>query len=180
MNRNDDLLNIALKTEQAGCRKDDTQCCGRCKKPTIEELEAQVKRLSAERDAVLAESAEIQKRTQQLIDIINKADNSYCMCGEAMKNHGHGGCGHPTGMFDYHYGRWSEYETPATDAILASLRAEVIEWMETEISAIDTTYRGDPSYEHDAYWMKNEVLDVAESAKNAFCAQLRSKSEVQS
>lgn len=36
MNRNDDLLNIALKTEQAGCRKDDTQCCGTCSKSSIE------------------------------------------------------------------------------------------------------------------------------------------------
>lgn len=32
MSRNDDLLNQALKTEQAGCRKDDTQCCGKCQK----------------------------------------------------------------------------------------------------------------------------------------------------
>lgn len=37
MNRNDDLLNQALKTEQAGCRKDDTQCCGKCEKRTSRE-----------------------------------------------------------------------------------------------------------------------------------------------
>lgn len=43
MNRNDDLLNQALKTEQAGCRKDDTQCCGKCVKPTYEQLAAQLK-----------------------------------------------------------------------------------------------------------------------------------------
>ncbi|MDV5486547.1 hypothetical protein QM155_04910 [Enterobacter hormaechei] len=71
-------------------------------------------------------------------------------------------------------------KTPATDAFLAEVRAEVIEWLETEISAIDTIYRGDPSYEHDAYWMKNEVLDVVESARNAFAAQSLSKSGVQS
>lgn len=70
--------------------------------------------------------------------------------------------------------------TQATDAFLAEVRAEVIEWLETEISAIDTIYRGDPSYEHDAYWMKNEVLDVVESARNAFAAQSLSKSGVQS
>lgn len=83
-------------------------------------LEAQVKQLAAERDAVVAESAGIQKRMQQLIDIINNASNDWCMCGEAMESHGHGGCSHPTGMFDYHYGRWSESETatPATDDIL--------------------------------------------------------------
>lgn len=58
MNGNDDLLNIALKTEQAGCRKDDTQCCGKCKKPTYEELEAQVKLLGVQLElSVAAERA---------------------------------------------------------------------------------------------------------------------------
>ncbi len=67
--------------------------------------------------------------------------------------------------------------TPATDRIVAGIKAdgqsEVIEWLDTEITAIDTMYRGDPSYEHDAYWMKSEVLDVVESARKAFTAQLR-------
>lgn len=87
----------------------------------------QVRLLTEQRDAVVAESSGIQKRMQLLVDIINNADNSYCMCGDAMKSHGHGGCGSPTGMFDYHYGRWveSETETPATDAAIAALRAEV-------------------------------------------------------
>ncbi len=35
----------------------------------------------------------------------------------------------------------------------------VSEWLEIEISAIDTRYRGSPSYDHDAYWFKNEVLE---------------------
>lgn len=68
-------------------------------------------------------------------------------------------------------------ETPATDAFLAEVRSqaqsEVIEWLDAEITAIDTMYRGDPSYEHDAYWMKSEVLDVVELARKAFAAQLR-------
>ncbi|EBB8134206.1 hypothetical protein EB259_14650 [Salmonella enterica] len=68
-------------------------------------------------------------------------------------------------------------ETPATDAFLAEVRAsaqsEVIEWVDAEITAIDTMYRGDPSYEHDAYWMKSNVLDVVELARKAFVAQLR-------
>ncbi|HEM8686452.1 TPA: hypothetical protein U2Q49_000812 [Citrobacter koseri] len=68
-------------------------------------------------------------------------------------------------------------ETPATDALLAEARAqaqsEVIEWLDAEITAIDTMYRGDPSYEHDAYWMKSNVLDVVELARKAFAAQLR-------
>ncbi|ENK5206808.1 hypothetical protein AB3T73_000252 [Klebsiella aerogenes] len=67
--------------------------------------------------------------------------------------------------------------TPATDRIVAGIKAdgqsEVIEWLDAEITAIDTMYRGDPSYEHDAYWMKSEVLDVVELARKAFSAQLR-------
>ncbi|WP_199783555.1 hypothetical protein [Cronobacter dublinensis] len=66
---------------------------------------------------------------QKLIQIINNADNSYCMCGEAMETHAHGGCGHPTGMFDYHYNAWLEAdtETPATDAFLREVRAQGVE-----------------------------------------------------
>lgn len=62
-------------------------------------------------------------------------------------------------------------ETPATETILAGVRSEVIEWLDAEISAIDPVYRGDPSYEHDAYWMKNEVRDLVESAKKVFSCQ---------
>ncbi|CAM8054500.1 TPA: hypothetical protein ACYSC8_000929 [Citrobacter freundii] len=62
-------------------------------------------------------------------------------------------------------------ETPATETILAGVRSEVIDWLDTEISAIDPVYRGDPSYEHDAYWMKNEVRDLVESAKKVFSCQ---------
>ncbi len=68
-------------------------------------------------------------------------------------------------------------ETPATDRIYSGIKAdaqsEVIEWLDAEITAIDTMYRGDPSYERDAYWMKSEVLDVVELARKAFSAQLR-------
>lgn len=67
--------------------------------------------------------------------------------------------------------------TTATDRIVAGIKAdaqsEVIEWLDAEITAIDTMYRGDPSYERDAYWMKSEVLDVVELARKAFPAQLR-------
>lgn len=77
---------------------------------------------------------------------------------------------------------WAVYskpdlETPATDRIYAVIKAdaqsEVIEWLDAEITAIDTMYRGDPSYERDANWMKSEVLDVVELARKAFSAQLR-------
>lgn len=76
-----------------------------------------------------AESDKTSERMQQLIQIINNADNDYCMCGDAMKNHTHGGCGHPTGMFDYHYNQWLQVEnkTPATDAFLAEVRAQGVD-----------------------------------------------------
>lgn len=72
---------------------------------------------------------------------------------------------------------WWQVEFPATSAYLAGIKAdaqsEVIEWLDAEITAIDTMYRGDPSYEHDASWMKSEVLGVVELARKAFPAQLR-------
>ena len=70
--------------------------------------------------ALAAENAMLKQRTQQLIDIISNTDNDYCMCGSAMKDHVHSGCGYPTGMFDYYYNQWleSDNKTPATDAFL--------------------------------------------------------------
>ncbi|WP_373879462.1 hypothetical protein [Klebsiella variicola] len=75
-----------------------------------------------------AENAYLASRKQQLIDIIRNADNDYCMCGDLMKSHVIGGCGHPIGMFDYHYNKWLEEgdETPATDAYLAGIKADAI------------------------------------------------------
>lgn len=63
--------------------------------------------------------------------------------------------------------------TPATDVFLAEVRTEVIEWLDAEISAIDPVYRGDPSYEHDAYWMKGKVRDLIQKSRELFAAQLR-------
>lgn len=76
--------------------------------------------------ALAAENAMLKQRTQQLIDIISNTDNDYCMCGSAMKDHVHSGCGYPTGMFDYYYNQWleSDNKTPATDAFLAEVRAQ--------------------------------------------------------
>ncbi|MBR8188584.1 hypothetical protein KDW82_05855 [Burkholderia vietnamiensis] len=42
------------------------------------------------------------------------------------------------------------------------------DWLETEISAVDCWYRGDPSYEHDAYWMKERALKLVQEAKAIF------------
>lgn len=78
---------------------------------------------------LVAENADINDRLQKLIQIVNNADNSYCMCGDSMESHVGGGCGSPTGMFDYHYNAWleSEKETPATDAFTAELRAQGVD-----------------------------------------------------
>ena len=79
--------------------------------------------------ALAAENAMLKQRTQQLIDIISNTDNDYCMCGSAMKDHVHSGCGYPTGMFDYYYNQWleSDNKTPATDAFLAEVLAHGVE-----------------------------------------------------
>lgn len=78
---------------------------------------------------VAAESESVKSRMQLLVDIVNNADNSYCMCGSAMKDHGIYGCGSPAGMFDYHYGKWieSEAETPATDAFIRELMSKGVD-----------------------------------------------------
>lgn len=93
-----------------------------------------------------AEAESIKSRMQLLVDIVNNADNSYCMCGSAMKDHGIYGCGSPAGMFDYHYGKWieSEDETPATEAFTREMMAKGVdalveqeksEWMESYIKS---------------------------------------------
>ncbi|EPP1460110.1 hypothetical protein ACUL24_001294 [Escherichia coli] len=102
-----------------------------------------------------AENAMLKQRTQQLIDIISNTDNDYCMCGSAMKDHVHSGCGYPTGMFDYYYNQWLESynKTPATDAFLAEVRASAIpdeaterdlfeEWVMEKIFISKTTLEG--------------------------------------
>ncbi|MDN7892370.1 hypothetical protein QZM93_27545, partial [Burkholderia cepacia] len=42
------------------------------------------------------------------------------------------------------------------------------DWLRTEISAIDCWYRGDPSYEHDAYWMKERALNLVNEAEKLY------------
>ncbi|HII3217856.1 TPA: hypothetical protein ACY3HR_004820 [Citrobacter freundii] len=113
-------------------------------KPTYEELEIQLANAESKCRELAAESDKTSERMQQLIQIINNADNDYCMCGDAMKNHTHGGCGHPTGMFDYHYNQWlqAENKTPATDAFLAEVRAQGVEMLvkHCEQKALEKSY----------------------------------------
>lgn len=135
MNRNDDLLNIALKTEQAGCRKDDTQCCGNGKKPTYEELEAQFKQLAAE-------NAALKSANGVALKILNDEETIVTSLWASSIQE-------------------VEVETPATDAILASLRAEGVEMFASETEKLE--------------WHESTTRFVRK-----FAAQLRSKSEVQS
>ncbi|WP_449555245.1 hypothetical protein [Lelliottia amnigena] len=95
----------------------------------VAKLQSQLTALTSQLESVVAENAVSNDRLQKLIQIINNADNSYCMCGDAMRNHAHGGCGYPTGMFDYCYSQWLESgkETPATDAFLAEVRASGVD-----------------------------------------------------
>lgn len=92
----------------------------------MRQADAAVKLAHEKFSALTAENAMLKQRTQQLIDIISNTDNDYCMCGSAMKDHVHSGCGYPTGMFDYYYNQWleSDNKTPATDAFLAEVKTE--------------------------------------------------------
>ncbi|HII1964843.1 TPA: hypothetical protein ACYZXY_003326 [Escherichia coli] len=95
----------------------------------LAECSDRLSELKARCAALAAENAMLKQRTQQLIDIISNTDNDYCMCGSAMKDHVHSGCGYPTGMFDYYYNQWleSDNKTPATDAFLAEVLAHGVE-----------------------------------------------------
>lgn len=92
----------------------------------MRQADAAVKLAHEKFSALAAENAMLKQRTQQLIDIISNTDNDYCMCGSAMKDHVHSGCGYPTGMFDYYYNQWleSDNKTPATDAFLTEVKTE--------------------------------------------------------
>ncbi|WP_019407202.1 hypothetical protein [Stutzerimonas stutzeri] len=48
---------------------------------------------------------------------------------------------------------------------------EALDWLDTEVSAIDTWYRGSPSYERDAGWFKAEVLRMIEGRRAALAAK---------
>jgi hypothetical protein len=85
--------------------------------------------LKKERGQLATENAALLIRLRNIIDIVSKADNRYCMCGESMDSHILGGCGSPIGMLDYHFGKLTEEnpDTPATDAYLNSVRADGVD-----------------------------------------------------
>ncbi len=112
-----------LEADLAGLAEDHQKAT-----ESIKQADAAVKLAHEKFSALAAENAMLKQRTQQLIDIISNTDNDYCMCGSAMKDHVHSGCGYPTGMFDYYYNQWleSDNKTPATDAFLAEVRAQCL------------------------------------------------------
>lgn len=110
MNRNDDLLNQALKTEQAGCRKDDTQCCGKCEKPTYDQLAAQLA-------DVVEENAALKKAIPPL-KMVNSFDDSWDDVSIAEEI----GFNHAISTILRNLP-----ETPATDHFLAEQRAVGVE-----------------------------------------------------
>ncbi|EEZ9760742.1 ead/Ea22-like family protein [Escherichia coli] len=113
-----------LEADLAGLAEDHQKAT-----ESIKQADAAVKLAHEKFSALAAENAMLKQRTQQLIDIISNTDNDYCMCGSAMKDHVHSGCGYPTGMFDYYYNQWleSDNKTPATDALLAEVRAQGVD-----------------------------------------------------
>ncbi|EPC3780555.1 hypothetical protein ACRZEV_000502 [Citrobacter farmeri] len=142
-------------------------------KPSYEELEAQAKQLKIDADCykkgMEASNARLVQIAAELsaIDAIHNnavfiTDEHYEQCPSEVQKI---------------IGALAVLQIPAYQAFLVEVRAhaqsEVIEWLDAEITAIDTMYRGDPSYEHDAYWMKSNVLDVVELARKAFAAQFR-------
>ncbi|HFL4779187.1 TPA: ead/Ea22-like family protein [Escherichia coli] len=110
-----------LEADLAGLAEDHQKAT-----ESIKQADAAVKLAHEKFSALAAENAMLKQRTQQLIDIISNTDNDYCMCGSAMKDHVHSGCGYPTGMFDYYYNQWleSDNKTPATDAFLDEVKTE--------------------------------------------------------
>jgi len=50
---------------------------------------------------------------------------------------------------------------------------DVFGWLETEVTAISCRYHGDPSYDHDAYWMRDRVVKLIGEARNLFVEAMR-------
>lgn len=198
MNRNDDLLNQALKKEQAGCRKDDTQCCGKFKKPTYEELEAQLKQLAAQLElSVAAERAwettmmrvcgedgplSVAGKFNQLAaesaalkafgDKLNDMHNDLNGEGTGIQGRAEVACQQVA--IEAAMEEFDAIKTPATDTILACLRAEGVEmFAESQKAYVRDNRNSLDAMNRAAYC--GSALDA-----ERFAAQLRSKSEVQS
>ncbi|MEH3399160.1 hypothetical protein POW04_10040 [Enterobacter cloacae] len=161
LNRSRRLCDAALANERVW-ETAMMQVCGEDGPKSVAEKFAA---LEARCAALAAENAESEKRMQQLIQVINNADNDYCMCGDEMKNHVHGGCGHPTGMFDYHYNQWlkSANKTPATDDFLAEVRAQGVKSLSNAVQSVISERQRQQSAEgwtpeHDDQYGESQLL----------------------
>jgi hypothetical protein len=54
-----------------------------------------------------------------------------------------------------------------------AVKDDVFDWLETEVTAISCRYHGDPSYDHDAYWMRDRVVKLIGEARNTFAARAK-------
>ncbi|WP_326902167.1 Eae-like protein [Kosakonia cowanii] len=179
-------------------------------KPTIEELEAQVKQLAVERDAVVAENVGMDSFVESMLAIAwqgGSADGSDIQelalkcdlirqevyCADKHEN-----LVDDPGNFEDGDALYFRVQTPATDAILASLRAEArkqgaVFAANRMLAAWDAGFVEDtPEDAADiarAILMSTEFMDeapdgdfdrsFADEMLEAIAAQLRSKSEVQ-
>ncbi|HFU7353523.1 TPA: ead/Ea22-like family protein [Escherichia coli] len=149
-----------LEADLAGLAEDHQKAT-----ESIKQADAAVKLAHEKFSALAAENAMLKQRTQQLIDIISNTDNDYCMCGSAMKDHVHSGCGYPTGMFDYYYNQWleSDNKTPATDAFLAEVLAQVVKSPSNAVQSVIAERQRHQSAEgwtpeHDDQYSKSQLL----------------------
>ena len=149
-----------LEADLAGLAEDHQKAT-----ESIKQADAAVKLAHEKFSALAAENAMLKQRTQQLIDIISNTDNDYCMCGSAMKDHVHSGCGYPTGMFDYYYNQWleSDNKTPATDAFLAEVRAQGVKSLSNAVQSVIAERQRHQSAEgwtpeHDDQYSKSQLL----------------------
>lgn len=205
MNRNDDFLNQALKTEQAGCRKDDTQCCGKCSNSSIEN---QREKLAFENGmaiefvnwffdnkkdgcgnvwfmmmAAMWEGWTAREAQVKQLAAENAALKEFV--GECAIAQGEGNWTSDTEKTVYVPASEWIPQTPATDAIIASLRAEGVEMaieaakpliaIEFQYSDFDACVSATYKFPESDLVGKVEMVEWMQD----FAAQLRSKSEVQ-
>lgn len=158
------LLTEQLEVSISAERVWETTMMEACGEDGPASVAAEIKSLREQRDAVVVESAQFKTAIKALSATaeeceLNGDELRYVVGTDEFE--------HLTDLLD---------ETPTTSSAIDALReeakSEVIEWLDAEISAIDPIYRGSPSYEHDAYWMKCRVHDLLEKSKNLF-GQLR-------
>lgn len=130
-------------------------------KPTYEELEAQVKQLADERDAVVAENTTLKSFRKSLEDIRSSligGGHGYMAVSDMQAQNT---------VLDVVFDEFDGIDTPATDAVLASLRAEGVEMLRQKLEQEITK----------CYQDEQIGLDSAVTLATEFAAQLRSQSE---